>query len=346
MSDWLGIMWLVILLVANGFFVGAEFAVISAKRSQIEPLADRGNRAAKLALWAMEHVSLMLAMCQLGITICSLLILNVSEPAIHHLLEGPLQWTGMSPEVVSVVAFVIALLIVTYLHVVLGEMVPKNAAFSVPDKAVLLLAPPLVLISRIFRPVIWIMNAVANGILRVFGVQPVDEAASAFTIDEVETIVETSKREGLLFDPTGAISRTFEFTERRVRDVALPLDDIVTLAPDATPTDIEAAVRERGFSRYVVTDADGTPNGYVHIKDVLGADETHADLPVPAKRIRQLASIYQDAEVEEALALMRSTGAHIARSFDEHGDTTGLLFLEDIIEELVGEVRDATRRLF
>src|SRR5919112_446313 len=145
MSEYVpGLVWLVILLAANAFFVGAEFAVISARRSQIEPLADRGNRAAKLALWAMEHVSLMLAMCQLGITICSLLILNVSEPAIHHLLEGPLAWTGLAPEAVSVVAFVIALLLVTYLHVVLGEMVPKNAAFSVPDRAVLLLAPPLV----------------------------------------------------------------------------------------------------------------------------------------------------------------------------------------------------------
>ena len=346
MSDWAGIMWLVVLLMANAFFVGAEFSVISARRSQIEPLADRGNRAAKLALWAMEHVSLMLAMCQLGITICSLLILNVSEPAIHHLLEGPLAWTGLPSEAVSIAAFVLALLLVTYLHVVLGEMVPKNAAFSVPDRAVLLLAPPLVLISRVFKPVIWAMNSAANGILRMVGVQPVDEAASAFTIDEVETIVETSKREGVLFDPTGAISRTFEFTERRVRDVALPLAEIVALPVGATPADLEAAVRERGFSRYVIADAEGHPSGYVHVKDVLGADDDDMDVPVPAKRIRQLASIYQEAELEDALALMRSTGAHIARSFDASGETTGLLFLEDIIEELVGEVRDATRRLF
>ena len=346
MNDWLGILWLVILLAANAFFVGAEFAVISARRSQIEPLADRGGRAARMALWAMEHVSLMLAMCQLGITICSLLILNVSEPAIHHLLEGPLHWMGLSPEAVSIAGFLVALLIVTYLHVVLGEMVPKNAAFSVPDRAVLLLAPPLVLISRVFAPVIHAMNAIANGILRLFRIEPVDEAASAFTIDEVETIVETSKREGLLFDPTGAISRTFEFTERRVRDVALPLEGIVTLSAHPTAADVELLVREHGFSRYVLADAEGAPTGYVHIKDVLGAADDEVDAPVPAKRIRQLASIYEDADLEDALALMRSTGAHVARAFDATGETTGLLFLEDIIEELVGEVRDATRRLF
>ena len=144
MSDWMGIVWLVVLLLANAFFVGAEFAVISARRSQIAPLAEAGSKRAKTALWAMEHATLMLATSQLGITVCSLLILNVSEPAIHHLLEGPLAWTGLSAEVVSIAAFVITLLLVSYLHVVFGEMVPKNAAFSMPDQAVLLLAPPLV----------------------------------------------------------------------------------------------------------------------------------------------------------------------------------------------------------
>jgi len=152
MSDWAGIVWLFVLLLANAFFVGAEFAVISARRSQIEPLAEQGRRSAKTALWAMEHATLMLAMSQLGITICSLLILNVSEPAIHHLLEVPLQLTGWSEGVVSTIAFIVTLVLVSYLHVVFGEMVPKNLSFSVPDRAVLLLAPPLVFIARIFRP--------------------------------------------------------------------------------------------------------------------------------------------------------------------------------------------------
>ncbi|HYP72917.1 MAG TPA: CNNM domain-containing protein, partial [Microbacterium sp.] len=128
MSDWAGLAWLVVLLVFNAFFVGAEFAVISARRSQIEPRAERGSKTAKTALYAMEHATLMLATCQLGITICSLLILNVSEPAIHHLLEGPLSLTGWDEAVIGGVAFAIALLIVSYLHVVFGEMVPKNLA--------------------------------------------------------------------------------------------------------------------------------------------------------------------------------------------------------------------------
>ena len=175
MSEYLpGIAWLVVLLVVNAFFVGAEFAVISARRSQIEPKADAGSRAAKTTLYAMEHATLMLATSQLGITVCSLVILNVSEPAIHHLLEIPLGLTSLSAEAIGVIAFVAALLLVTFLHVVFGEMVPKNLAFSVPTRAALLLAPPLVLVSRLVKPVIWSLNSVANGILRLVRVEPKD----------------------------------------------------------------------------------------------------------------------------------------------------------------------------
>src|SRR4051794_17874783 len=145
MSEYLpGIIWLVVLLVVNAFFVGAEFAVISARRSQIEPRAEAGSGAARTALWAMEHATLMLATTQLGITVCSLLILIVSEPAIHHLLQAPLTGIGLPAGAIDVVAFVITLALVTFLHVVFGEMVPKNLAFSVPDRAALMLAPPLV----------------------------------------------------------------------------------------------------------------------------------------------------------------------------------------------------------
>ena len=213
MSDWAGLVWLVVLLIANAFFVGAEFAVISARRSQIQPLAERGSRAAKTALYAMEHASLMLATSQLGITICSLLILNVSEPAIHHLLEVPLGIFGWDAGVVTVVAFVITLSLVSFLHVVFGEMVPKNLAFSVPDRAVLMLAPPLVAVSRLFRHVIWALNATANGVLRLFRVEPKNEAASTFTLDEVATIVDQSRREGVLADAAGTVAAVVEFSD-------------------------------------------------------------------------------------------------------------------------------------
>lgn len=344
MSDLAGLGWFVVLLLGNAFFVAAEFAVISARRSQIEPLADAGKRGARTALWAMEHATLMLAMSQLGITICSLLILNVSEPAIHHLVEGPLHATGLPDAVVTAISFGIALVVVSALHVILGEMVPKNLSFARPDRAVLLLAPPLVWCARVFKPVIIAMNASANVVLRLFGVEPKSEAVSTFTLEEVQTIVAQSRREGVLSDDSGTLSAAFEFTAKRVCDVALPLEQLVTLPTGATPADVERAVAQYGFSRYVLIGDDGEPDGYVHLKDVIDLDDDEFDDPLPAKRVRRLLSIFEDTELEDALATLRRAGGHVARSFAADGSTTGVLFLEDIIEELVGEVQDATQR--
>ena len=349
MSDWAGIVWLFVLLLANAFFVGAEFAVISARRSQIEPLAERGSRAAKTALYAMEHATLMLATSQLGITVCSLLILNVSEPAIHHLLAAPLGATGLAEGAVDAIAFAITLVLVSFLHVVFGEMVPKNLAFSLPDRAVLILATPLVWISKVFYPVIRGLNATANGVLRLFRVEPKDEAASAFTLDEVATIVSQSRREGVLDDAAGTVTAAVEFTDKKARDVAVPLASLVTLPMGSTPDDVERAVAKHGFSRYVFIDAEGAPVGYVHLKDVLrtaeGPDaEDRAHRPVPAKRIHHMVPVQEDTDLEDALTIMRRAGRHLAQVRDAQGETTAVLFLEDIIEELVGEVQDATRR--
>ncbi|MCU1507800.1 MAG: HlyC/CorC family transporter [Glaciihabitans sp.] len=344
MSDWWGIIWLAILLLVNAFFVAAEFSIISARRSQIEPRAEKGSRAARTALWAMEHATLMLATSQLGITVASLLILNVSEPAIHHLLEGPLQLTGWAASVISTVSFIIALVVVSFLHVILGELVPKNVSFSLPERAVLVLAPPLVAFATVFRPVIVALNATANGILRLFRIEPKSEATSAFTVDEVATIVAASTREGVLTDTTGTLSAAFEFSEKKVQDVALGMVKLVTLPEDATPADVERAVARNGFSRYVLVNEAGEPTGYLHLKDVIDLEEDEFCEPVPPKRIRQLISIYRTTDLEDALATMRRSRVHVARVFDESGATKGVLFLEDIIEELVGEVQDATRR--
>ncbi|GAA5148809.1 hemolysin family protein [Microbacterium pseudoresistens] len=349
MSDWAGLVWLVVLLIANAFFVGAEFAVISARRSQIEPAAERGSRSAKTALYAMEHATLMLATSQLGITVCSLLILNVSEPAIHHLLAVPLHALGLADAAVDGIAFAITLVLVSFLHVVFGEMVPKNLAFSVPDRAVLILATPLVWISKVFYPIIRALNATANGVVRLFRVEPKDEAASTFTLDEVATIVTQSRREGVLDDLSGTVAKAVEFTDKKARDIAVPLDSLVTLPMGSTPEDVERAVAKHGFSRYVTVDAEGRPTGYVHLKDVLRSEDgpdgsASFTEPIPAKRVHHMVPVQEDTDLEDALTIMRRAGRHLAQVRDGAGQTTAVLFLEDILEELVGEVQDATRR--
>ena len=345
MTDASGIVWLVILLSINAFFVAAEFAVIAARRAQIEPKAEAGSRAARSTLYAMEHASMMLATSQLGITVCSLLILNVSEPAIHHLLQYPLALMHLSKFLVNTISFIVALLVVSFLHVVFGEMVPKNLSFSVPDRAALILAPPLVFVSVVFRPIIYALNASANAVLRLFRVAPKNEANSSFTVDEVANIVAHSTKEGLLTDNIGALNAAFEFTVKKVKDIAVAMPDLVCLTAASTPADLERAVTQYGFSRYVLLDAAGEPNGYLHLKDVLDLDQVgEFDEPVPPERIRQLISVERSMDLEDALAHLRRSGVHLARVFDDSGNTRGVLFLEDIIEELVGEVQDATRR--
>jgi CBS domain containing-hemolysin-like protein len=343
---WTGLVWLVVLLALNAFFVGAEFAVISARRSQIEPKAEAGSRPATTALWAMEHATLMLATCQLGITVCSLVILNVAEPSIHHLIELPFGETGLSERTVTLISFAVALGVVTFLHVVFGEMVPKNIAFSIPDRAVLILAVPLVFVSRVVRPVIWLLNEVANNSLRLVGVEPKDEANSTYTLDEIATIVEQSTEEGLLEDESGTVTATFEFSGKYVSDVEVPIGSLVILPPETTPADVQEAVVRHGFSRYIVADRGGTPIGYVHVKDVMDLAGTSAFRePIPFENLRPLDRVDRAVEIEDALERLRRMGDHIAIVIDERGDIAGALFLEDIIEVLVGEVYDSTQRV-
>ncbi|WP_372593556.1 hemolysin family protein [Actinotalea sp.] len=334
----------VLLLAGNAFFVGAEFAIISARRSAIEPLAEAGSRRARVVLWAMEHVSLMLACAQLGITICSTSLGVVAEPAIAHGLEVPLHALGLPEAATHPIAFVVALGIVVYLHVVLGEMVPKNLAVSGPDKAVLWFGPPLVWIARILRPVIVVLNHMANHLLRQFGVEPKDEVASAFTAQEVQSIVERSRAEGLLDDAHGLLTGALQFSDRTAGEVMVATDDLVAVPLGASAAELERLVARTGFSRFVVQDETGAAIGYLHLKDVLYAGAEDRDDAIPLWRVRALAEVHADDEVEDALAEMQRSGAHLARVVSEGGDVLGVVFLEDILEELVGEVRDAMQR--
>lgn len=348
MSTWPAILIGIGLLAANAFFVGAEFAIISARRSAIEPLAEAGDRRARTVLWAMEHVSLMLACAQLGITVCSTSLGLVAEPAIAHLIEAPLAALGVSEAWTHPIALTIALLIVVYLHVVLGEMVPKNLAVSTPDRAALWFGPPLVWTARAVKPVIWVLNSIANGILRLFRVEPKAEVVSAFTAEEVHSIVERSRTEGLLHDAEGLITGAIEFSDKSAGQVMTPLDTLVTVPPDVTPEEFERLVSHNGFSRYPVLepDDDGGPGrlrGYLHVKDVLYAEGAARSEPVPAWRVRPFAIVRGHDEVEDVLAAMQRNGSHLARVEGDSGPV-GIVFLEDILEELVGEVRDAMQR--
>jgi CBS domain containing-hemolysin-like protein len=344
MSSGAALVVAVLLLAGNAFFVGAEFAVISTRRSAIEPLAAAGDRRARTVLYAMEHVSLMLACAQLGITVCSTSLGVVAEPAIAHLIEGPLVALGLSEDLAQPIGFIGALAIVVFAHVVLGEMVPKNLAVAGPERAVLWFGPPLVVVGRAVAPIIRTLNWLANHTLRLFRVEPRDEVMSAFTAEEVQSIVERSRAEGLLVDDQGLLTGAIEFSDRSAQEVMVPVADLVPVRLGMSPDDVERLVGRTGFSRFPVMDDADALVGYLHVKDVLyaGADDRHD--PVPAWRVRELAVATPDEEVEDALVAMRRSGAHLARVDDAGGEPLGIVFLEDILEELVGEVQDAMQR--
>lgn len=344
MSDTTALVVMVALLALNAFFVGAEFAITSTRHAQLEPLVKEGRRGARSALEAIENVSQMLAICQLGITLASTGLGVVAEPAIAHLIAGPLEeYFGLPYASAHVIAFVVALSIVLYLHVVLGEMVPKNISVALNVRMVLIYAPVLLWLGRLVRPLIAAMDWLANHVVRALGFEPQSEVSSAFTVEEVATIVERSQAEGFLEDELGLLSTSLEFSTKLVSDVLIPPAKLVTVPRNVTPAMVEASVAQTGYSRFVVEDG-GQLLGYLHIKDVLYADsEAERQNPIPEWKIRPLPKVAPGVEVEDALAEMQRKGTHLAQVWLE-GQALGVVFLEDILEELVGEVRDSLQR--
>lgn len=330
-------------LLGNAFFVGAEFAVVSARRAQIEPRAEAGSRLAKMTLEAMEKVSLMLAMCQLGITVCSLGLGKVSEKALaEYVIEPAFHALHLPDALVHPIAFAVAMSIVVYLHVVAGEMIPKNISLAMPEQAALILAPALLLCSNLFKPLIVALNWLANGVLRVCGIEPKDEVGSAFTAEQVQNIVAESHREGLLDDDPTLLTGALAFSDHVAATVMVPLEELAVFTPQITPAQVEQRVLETGFSRFPVLAEDSGAElvGYLHFKDVLYADEWERSEPVPRKRFRTLVSVQSDVELEDALAAMQRQGAHLGRVVDDQGHSVGVIFMEDVLEQLVGEISD------
>jgi CBS domain containing-hemolysin-like protein len=342
MSDYGALLVAVLLLAFNAFFVGAEFALISARRSQIEPRALAGSRMARTTLHAMEHVSLMMAGAQLGITICSLGLGAVGEPAVAHLLEPVFEAVHVPHGLVHPISFVIALAVVVSLHVVLGEMVPKNIAIAGPDRAALVLGPPMLGIVTVLRPVIVALNAIANGTLRLLRVEPKDEISSSYTREEVAALVEESRGEGLLEDDEyDRLAGALGFTEKTVAAVLMPRESLQTVRRGSSAADVEAVCAATGFSRFPVEAEDGELLGYLHIKDALEPDEERRSRPIEDKWIRPFAPVTAEDLLHDALEQLQRKGAHMARVVDADGVTLGLATLEDVIEELIGEIRDA-----
>jgi len=339
----------IVLIAANGFFVGAEFAVLAARRARLEPLLRR-SRSARTALRAIEQLPLMISACQFGITLASLGLGAIAEPAVASLLIRPFEALHIPHQLVHPIALAVALTLISALHMLLGEMVPKNLALAGPERAAIILAPPLLGFVRVFRPVIISLTAVATGVLRLLRIEPVSEIGDAPNRDSVAALIGESREEGLLQPKQhDLLSGALAFEEMNAEAVRLPLDTLVTAPPDVTPARIEELVAETGYSRFPVTAGHNSAVtdeliGYIHLADVLDTDPVSRHRPVDRRWIRPLSDVPATATLQTILASLRRSGSHLARVVGENGQTLGVIALEDMLEKIVGEVADSTRR--
>ena len=344
----------VVLLAGNAFFVGAEFAVMSVRRSQVEPLAPASRRA-RTVLGALQHLSLMLAGAQLGITLCSLGLGAVAEPAVAHLLQAGLAGARVPAALLHPIAFAVALALVVFLHMVLGEMVPKNIALAAPERAALVLVPALVSFARAVGPVLRGLNGVANAMLRLLGVQPKEELPSSYTPEELADIIAESRSEGLLDrDEHELLSGALALQQTCARDVMVTFDRLVTVPATITADELEALVVHTGFSRFPVRSVLDDPTtddvvegglvGFVHVKDILAMNATDRRRPLPSALHRPMPQLPADLPLEAVLAALQRNKSHLAQVVDDRG-AIGVLALEDVVAEFVGEVGDAAGSL-
>ena len=331
----------ILLLAGNAFFVAAEFALVASKRYRLEHAAAEGSRAARAALDGSRELSLMLAGAQLGITLCSLGLGALAEPALEHLISPVLHAVGV-PDVPShLIALLIGLGIVTFLHLVVGEMMPKSWAITHPERSASLLALPFRAFARIVRPGLSVLNGLANLALKVVGVHAVDQLAQAHGPQEMNILLERSEAEGSIgAEQAELLTSMLRLQEKTVGDVLIPDEQLVTVRPEHSALDIEAASLRSGRSRLAVVGPDGRVAGVVHVREAVRA--TTAGRPATAMDLMDPPFVLTaDVTVTDAVTAMRANRAQLAM-VTRDGRRCGFVALEDLLEQVIGEFDDET----
>jgi CBS domain containing-hemolysin-like protein len=334
----------VVLVLLNGFFVAAEFSLIAARRSRIEALAREGNRRARAALACMREIPTTLSGAQLGITIASVGLGLLAEPAVGSLLESALDPLELPSGLLHGISFGVALAVVVMVHMVVGEMVPKNLALADAESVVLWVARPHRLFVTIFRPVIWMLNAMAAVILKPFGVEQVEEIGTAHTAQEFVTLIDASKSEGLIDEFShGLLSGALDFAAHDVGSLMVPWPDVLVAQRHATVAEISMLAGTSGHSRIPIVSG-RTVLGFVHAKDLLYVDNGKRHQALERGLIRTMLVVPPDLAVNELLFAMRRSQIHFALVRDDVAQM-GIVTLEDILESIVGDIIDETDRI-
>ncbi len=336
----------VALLAVNGFFVAAEFALLASRRSRIEQLAADGDRRALHALAGIRELSLMLAGAQLGITMASLGLGAVAEPALASVFESLLETVAIPSAVRHAIAFTVALSIVVFLHMVVGEMAPKSWAIAHPERSALILARPFRAFALVFRPLIRLLNWIANGLVRACGVTPQDELAVAHSPADLVLLLEESTIHGMLeAEQQVLMSRALELSGLDAEAVMIPRRDVVAVPARAGVEELERVAMETGRSRLpVYVDDLDRITGVLHVKDLLHVEPAARATTTAAQLARPALVTPESRPIEDLMLDMRQQRQHVGIVVDEYGSVSGLVALEDVIEELIGEFDDESDR--
>ncbi|MCG7410323.1 hemolysin family protein [Paenibacillus sp. ACRRX] len=342
-SDPLPIVWgllLVILLVfLNGFFVAAEFAMVKVRGSRIDTLVQEGNAKAKFARNLTNNLDAYLSACQLGITLASLGLGWIGESTIAQLLHDPLAALGAGPALIHTIATVVAFIVITMMHIVLGELAPKTVAIRKAESVTLLTAMPLMAFHKVMYPFIWLLNGMANTLLKWFRVEPASEHDSAHTEEEIRILMKESHKSGLINNTELTLmDNIFEFSETHAREIMIPRTEMVCLYTNDSFADNRQTAYSEMHTRYPVCDPDkDNILGFVHIKDLVKIKTDDADL---RDILRPILSVPESMSISALMKMLQKNKTQIALLIDEYGGTAGLVTLEDIMEEIVGEIQD------
>jgi CBS domain containing-hemolysin-like protein len=331
----------ILLTVGTGFFVASEFALVNLDRSDLEVRQERGERGLGMVIAALKKTSTHLSSAQLGITLTTLLTGYTLEPAFSSLL-APLLSTFLPRSAVSIVATVIAIIVATLLSMIIGELVPKNLALSLPRAIGKVVIPFQVVFTAVFRPAVTLLNSTANGILRMVGIEPKEELSGARTAEELTSLVRRSASEGSLDSDTATLlARTLAFADHTAQDVMTPRPRVASVDRTDSAQEVIDLARRTGFSRFpVIDDSIDDVVGIVHVKQAVAVPrEKRADVPVSALQSDAL-RVPETMKLDGLLAELRGRGYQMAVVLDEYGGTAGVATLEDLVEELVGEVSD------
>ena len=337
----LDILLVAFLIFMNGFFVAAEFCCVKIRTSRLETLIAEGNSRARYAKQLTDHLDYSLSVTQFGITLASLGLGWVGEPAIATLILPMTQAVGLPDEVGHTIALAIAFTIITSLHIVLGELTPKSMAIANVEQVLLAIAFPMVLFSRIMRPFVWILNTVANAISRRLGYDVKGENEDAHTEEEIRLLMKESYRQGLI-NSTEAdfVDNVFSFTELNAREIMIPRTDMICLYLDDAPAERIKTILEEQQTRYPVCYEDKDHIiGFIHVKDLLPPLIRGERLNL-RRYIRKALVVPESMDGSVLLRTMQEEGSQLAIVVDEYGGTAGMVTVEDIVEQIVGDIRD------